>query len=107
MHRILNFEGSILGFPYGANLLICCCRFTVGQETAAFLASCEILFNAWEESGRANNSESYSLKEHGGVAYVAFPSFLRIESFIDGEGNIKTNNQVFSDCLKGYDDKPA
>eukprot|EP00253_Pinus_taeda_P019821 PITA_19821 len=67
---------------------------TVGQETAAFLASCEILFNAWEESGRANNSESFSLKEHGGVTYVAFPSFLRIESFIDGEGTIETNNQI-------------
>eukprot|EP00253_Pinus_taeda_P012752 PITA_12752 len=81
--------------------------FTVGQETAAFLASCEILFNAWEESDRANNLESFSLREHGGVAYVAFPSFLGIESFIDGEGNIETNNQVFLDCLKGDDDKPA
>jgi len=87
-------------------------QFTVGQETADFLASCEILSKAWEESGRVNNSESFSLKEHGGVAYVAFPSFHQIESFIVkeskyGEGNIQTNNQVFSDCLKGYDDKPA
>jgi len=56
--------------------------------------------------------ESFSLREHGGVAYVAFPSFHQIESFIVeerkyGEGNIQTNNQVFSDCLKGYDNKPA
>eukprot|EP00253_Pinus_taeda_P020536 PITA_20536 len=72
-----------------------------------FLASCEIPLNAWEESGHANNLESFSLKEHGGVTYVAFPSFLRIESFIDGEGTVETNNQVFSDCLKGYDDKSA
>jgi len=86
--------------------------FTVGQETADIFASCEILSKAWEESGRASNSESFSLKEHGGVAYVAFPSFHQIESFIlkeskYGEGNIQTNNKVFSDCLKGYDDKPA
>eukprot|EP00253_Pinus_taeda_P028661 PITA_28661 len=81
--------------------------FTVGQEAAAFLASCEILFKAWEESGRASNSENFSLKEHGDVAYVAFPSFLKTESFLDGVGNIQTNNQAFPDCLKGYDDKPA
>nr|ABK24815.1 unknown [Picea sitchensis] len=86
--------------------------FTVGQETAAFLASCEILSKAWEESHLASNSESFSLKEHEGVVYVAFPSFHRIESFIVkvskyGEGNIQTNNRVFSDCLKGNDDKPA
>jgi hypothetical protein len=84
----------------------------VGQETAAFLASCEILSKAWEESHLASNSESFSLKEHEGVVYVAFPSFHKIESFIVkvskyGEGNIQTNNRVFSDCLKGNDDKPA
>jgi len=86
--------------------------FTVGQETAAFLASCEILSKAWEESHLASNSEIFSLKEHEGVVYVTFPSFHKIESFIVkvskyGEGNIQTNNRVFSDCLKGNDDKPA
>jgi len=86
--------------------------FTVGQETAAFLASCEILSKACEESHLSSNSESFSLKEHEGIVYIAFPSFHKIESFIVkeskyGEGNIQTNNKVFSDCLKGNDDKPA
>eukprot|EP00253_Pinus_taeda_P036711 PITA_36711 len=86
--------------------------FTVGHENAAFLASCEILSKAWEESQLANDSESFSVKEHEGFVYVAFPSFHKIESFTvkgnkHGEGNIQTNNKVFSDSLKGNDDKPA
>eukprot|EP00253_Pinus_taeda_P034624 PITA_34624 len=86
--------------------------FTVGQEIATFLVSCGILSKAWEEARLANNSESYTLNEYEGVAYVAFPSFHDVEGFIVkeskyGEGNIQTDSKVFSGCLKGNDDQPA
>ena len=49
---------------------------------------------------------------HPGVTYVAFASFHKIEDFIVeeskyGEGNIQTDNKVFSASLKGNDDQPA
>ena len=78
MQTILNCQQSILRYPYGA----CCCRFTVGQEIATFLASCGILYKAWEESCLASNSKGFSLNEYEGVAYVSFPSFHQIEGFI-------------------------
>ena len=37
---------------------------------------------AWEELRRANNSENFSVNEFEGVAYVAFPSFHKIEGFM-------------------------
>ena len=49
----------------------------------------------------------------GGKSKVkAFPSFHKIEGFIVeerkyGEGNIQTNNHVFSASLKGNDDQLA
>eukprot|EP00253_Pinus_taeda_P024863 PITA_24863 len=97
---------------YGGNLQKCCCRFTVGQDIATFLVSCGILSKAWEESCFANNSESYSVNEYEGVAYVAFPSFYNIEGFIVkgskyGEGNIEAHNNFFSGCVKGNGDQPA
>ena len=97
---------------FDANLQKCCCRFTVGQEIATFLVSCGILSKAWEVLRLANNSGSYSVTEYGDVAYVAFPSFHKIEGFIVteskyGEGNMQTDNKVFSGCLKGNDDQPA
>jgi len=86
--------------------------FTVDQEIATFLVSCGLLSKAWEESRLANNSDTYSLNEYEGVAYVAFPSFHKIEGFIVkgskyGEGNVQTDNKLFSGCLKGNDDQPA
>eukprot|EP00253_Pinus_taeda_P028574 PITA_28574 len=86
--------------------------FTVDQEIASFIVSCGILSKAWEESRLANNLEGYSLNEYEGVAYVAFPSFHEIEGFIVkeskyGEGNIQTDNKVFSSCLEGNDAQPA
>jgi len=86
--------------------------FTAGQEIATFLVSCGILSKAWEESRLANSSESYSLNEYEGVAYVAFPSFHNIEAFIVknskyGEDNIQTDNKVFSASLKSNDEQPA
>jgi hypothetical protein len=86
--------------------------FISGQDIATFFVSCGIVPKAWEESRLANNSESYSLNEYEGVAYVAFPSFHNIEGFIVqeskyGEGNIPTDKKFFSDCLKGNDDQPA
>jgi len=86
--------------------------FTVGQESATFLLSCGILSKAWEVSRLASNSKSFTLNEYEGVAYVAFPSFHNIETFLVkerkyGEGNIQTDNKVFSDCLKGNNDQPA
>ena len=52
------------------------------------------------------------MNEYEGVAYVAFPSFHKIEGFIAkegkyGEGIIQTDNNVFSGCLKGNDAQPA
>ena len=52
------------------------------------------------------------MTEYGDVAYVAFPSFHKIEGFIVterkyGEGNIQTDYKVFFGCLKGNDDLPA
>jgi len=86
--------------------------FTADHEIATFLVSCGILSKAWEESRLANNSETYTVNEYEGVAYVAFPSFHKIEDFVVkeskyGEGNIQTDNKVFSDCLKGNDAQPA
>jgi len=97
---------------FGANSQKYCCRSTVGQDTATFLISCGILSKAWEELRRANNLENFSLNEYEGVAYVSFPSFQEIEHFNVngskyGEGNIQTDNKVFSASLKGNDDQPA
>ena len=77
-----------------------------------FFVSCGILSKALEESRLANNLETYSLNEYEGVAYIAFPSFLKIEGFLVeeskyGEGNLQTDNNVFTDCLKGNDAQPA
>ena len=47
------------------------CRFIVGKEIATFLLSTGILSKAWEESHLASNSESFSVNEYEGVAYVA------------------------------------
>lgn len=52
------------------------------------------------------------MNEYEGVAYVAFPSFHKIEGFIVndskyGEGNLQTDNKVFSGFLKCNDDQPA
>ena len=92
----------------------CCCRFTVAQEIATFLASCELLSKAWKELLRAceNSPQSFTLREDEDVVYVAFPSFHRLEDFIVedneyGEGNIQTGNEIFSVCLKGNDDQPT
>ena len=70
------------------------------------------MYKGWEELHRANNSENFILNEYEGIAYVPFPSFHKIEGFIVderkyGEGNIQTNNHVFSTSLKGNDDQPA
>eukprot|EP00253_Pinus_taeda_P019332 PITA_19332 len=86
--------------------------FTVDQEIANFLVSCGLLSKAWEEAHLANKSESYALNEYEGIAYVAFPSFHKIESFVVkdskyGEGNIQTDNKVFSAALKSNDEQPA
>eukprot|EP00253_Pinus_taeda_P029005 PITA_29005 len=86
--------------------------FTVDQEIANFLVSCGLLSKAWEEAHLANKSESYSLNEYEGIAYVAFPSFHKIEGFVVkdskyGEGNIQTDNKVFSAALKSNDEQPA
>ena len=67
---------------------------------------------AWEVLRLANNSGSYSVTEYGEIEYVAFPSFHKIEAFIVegskyGEGNIQTDNNVFSASLKGNDHQPA
>eukprot|EP00253_Pinus_taeda_P022489 PITA_22489 len=85
--------------------------FTANHEIATFLVSCGILSKAWEESRLANYSQSYTLNEYEGVAYVAFPSCHKIEGFIIqeskyGECNIQTD-KFFSSCLKGNDDEPA
>jgi len=89
-------------------------EFTVAQEIATFLASCELLSKAWKELLRAceNSPQSFTLREDEDVVYVAFPSFNRLEDFIVedseyGEGNIQTGNEIFSVCLKGNDDQPA
>eukprot|EP00253_Pinus_taeda_P008774 PITA_08774 len=88
-------------------------RFTVGEEIATFLVSCEFLLpTAWKESLGASITETFTLNEYEDVAYVAFPSFDRIEDFIVndsqyGEGNIQTGNEVFSGCLKGNDNQLA
>jgi len=87
-------------------------RFGVGLEIANFLASCGILSKAWQESLLASNAKTFILNEYEDIAYVAFPSFHQIEGFIVkeskyGEGDIHTDNKVFSGCLKGNDDKPA
>ena len=97
---------------FGANLQKCCCRSIVGQDIGTFSVSCGILSKGWEELHRANKSENFSLNEYEGVPYVAFPSFHKIEGFIVteskyGEGNMQTDNKVFSGCLKGNDDQPA
>ena len=97
---------------FGANSQKYCCRSTVGQDTATFLISCGILSKAWEELRHANNLENFSLNEYEGVAYVSFPSFQEIEHFNVngrkyGDGNIQTNNDVFSAPLKGNDDQPS
>jgi len=102
----------LTSFNISANLQEYWCRFTVNEDIATFLVSCGILSKAWEESRLANNSEGFSLNEYEGVAYVAFPSFHNIEGFVVqeskyGEGNIQTDNKVFSGCLKGNDDQPA
>eukprot|EP00253_Pinus_taeda_P015650 PITA_15650 len=86
--------------------------FTVDQEIANFVVSCGLLSKAWEEAHLANSSESYSLNEYEGVAYVAFPSFHNVEGFVVkdskyGEGNIQTDNKVFSAALKSNDEQPA
>ena len=47
------------------------CSFIVGKEIATFLLSTGILSKAWEESHIASNSESFSVNEYEGVAYVA------------------------------------
>eukprot|EP00253_Pinus_taeda_P013158 PITA_13158 len=85
--------------------------FTADHEIATFLVSCGILPKAWEESRLANYSQSYTLNEFEGVAYVAFPSCHKIEGFIIqeskyGECNMPTD-KFFSGCLKGNDDQPA
>ena len=66
----------------------------------------------WEELHCAKNLKNFSLNEYEGIAYVSFPSFQEIEHFNDngskyGEGNIQTDNNVFSTSLEGNDDQPA
>ena len=95
-----------------SNLHKCYCKFIADQETANFLVSCGLLSKAWEEAQLANKSDSYSVNEYEGVAYVAFPSFHNIEDFIVkgskyGEGNIQTHNKFFSGCVNGNGDQPA
>jgi len=77
---------------------------------ATFILSCGVLSKAWEKSRRASKSKIFTLNEYEGFAYVSFPSFHNIEDFIVkgrqyGDGNIQTDNKVFSDCLKGNDDQ--
>ena len=71
-----------------------------------------MLSKAWEEPHLASNSEGFSVNEYEGVAYVAFPSFHKIEGFIAnerkyGEWNIQNNKNVFFGCLKGDDGQPT
>ncbi|XP_057867990.1 protein EDS1B isoform X5 [Cryptomeria japonica] len=87
-------------------------KFSVGQELANFLATCEILLKAWKAicSISKNREDSFLLIKDEDVVYVIFPSFHN-EDFIAsdskyGECNIK-NQKIFSAGLKGNDDKPA
>ena len=112
MLTIQNWDESILKCPYGANLQNFFCRFTVGKEIATFLLSTRILSKAWEESHLASSSESFSVNEYEGVAYVSFPSFQGIEHFNFngrkyGHGNIQTDKDVFFASFKGNDDQPS
>ena len=101
----------VLLLLFGANLHKCSRRSTVGEDIGTFLVPCGILSKGWEKLHRANKSENFSLNEYEGVAYVALPSFHKIEGFIVeeskyGEGNIQTDNRIFSTSLKGNDDQP-
>jgi len=76
--------------------------FTADQEIAAFPAACERLSKdgkeSWEESDLKACEESHlnTVRSLGrvtseDVAYVAFPSFHTIESFIVKESDLQTN----------------
>jgi hypothetical protein len=80
--------------------------FTADQEIAAFPAACERLSNdgkeSWEESdlkawkesleeSHLKNVISLGRVTSEDVAYVAFPSFHTIESFIVKESDLQTN----------------
>uniref|UniRef100_A0A0C9S3S7 TSA: Wollemia nobilis Ref_Wollemi_Transcript_14733_2075 transcribed RNA sequence n=1 Tax=Wollemia nobilis TaxID=56998 RepID=A0A0C9S3S7_9CONI len=83
--------------------------FSVGQELAAFLASCGILSRGWGEVLNISNTGSFVLNEYEGIVYVTFPS--HIEDFIVrdgryGECRILDEKKAFSENLTGNDGQP-
>ncbi|XP_059077746.1 uncharacterized protein LOC131042507 [Cryptomeria japonica] len=88
--------------------------FTVGEEQAIFLCSCEILERAWDETRCISNKNVdtyFQRNEYEGVVFITFPSFY-IGDFTAsgspyGQCDIQNENEVFSDRLKGDDDQPA
>ncbi|XP_059077749.1 lipase-like PAD4 [Cryptomeria japonica] len=88
--------------------------FTVGEEQAIFLSSCEILERAWGETRSISNNNDityFGLSEYESVVFITFPSFY-IGDFTAsdspyGQCDIQNENEVFSDRLKGDDDQPA